>query len=56
MESDSVCNPTSDYKWDDREARVRFVNREDDYRVTSDNTTSSYQLIIKITIFKKHKK
>ena len=41
---------------DDREAGVRFVNHEYDYRLTSDDTKSTCQLIIKITIFKKHKK
>ena len=40
MESDSVCNHTSDY----------------DYRLTLDDMKSTYQLIIKITIFEKHKK
>ena len=52
MESDLVCNHTSDYKI----AGVRFVNHEYDYRPTSDDTKSTYQLIIKITIFEKHKK
>ena len=52
MESDSVCNHTSDYKI----AGVLFVNHEYDYRPTSDDTKSTYQLIIKITIFEKHKK
>ena len=37
-------------------AGVRFVNHEYDYRPTSDDTKSTYQLIIKITIFEKHKK
>ena len=32
---------------------IRFVNHEYDYRLTLDDT---YQLIIKITIFEKHKK
>ena len=41
-------------KSDDREAGVRFVNHEYDYRWTSDDTKSTYQLIIKITIFEKH--
>ena len=49
VESDSVCNRTSDYK-------IWFVNHEYDYRPTSDDTKSTYQLIIKITIFKKHEK
>ena len=49
MESDSVCNHTSDYK-------IRFVNHKYDYRPTSDDMKSTYQLIIKITIFEKHKK
>ena len=40
--------------WDDSEAR--FVNHEFNYRPTSDHTKSTYQLIIKITIFEKHKK
>ena len=37
---------------------VQFVNQESDYRPTSDNMKSTYQLllIIKITIFEKHKK
>ena len=48
----SVCNHTSDYKI----AGVGFVNHEYDYRPTSDDTKSTYQLIIKITIFEKHKK
>ena len=43
-------------KSDDRETGVRFVNHEYDYRPTSDDTKSTYQLIIKITIFEKHKK
>ena len=34
----------------------QFVNQESDYRPTSDNMKSTYQLIIKITIFEKHKK
>ena len=46
MESDSVCNHTSDYKI----VGVRFVNHEYDYRPTTDDTKSTYQLIIKITI------
>ena len=37
-------------KLDDREAGVRFVNPEYDYRPTSDDTKSHYQLIISITI------
>ena len=37
-------------------AVVRFVTHEYDYRLTSDGTKSTYQLIIKITIFEKHKK
>ena len=37
-------------------AGVRFVNPEYDYRLTSDHAKSSYELIIKITIFEKHKK
>ena len=36
-------------KSDDHEAGVQIVNHEYDYRLTS------YQLIIKITIFRKHK-
>ena len=32
------------------------VNHEYDYRPTSDDTKSTYQLIMKITIFEKHKK
>ena len=43
-------------KWDDRETGVEFVNHEYDYRPTSEETKSTYQFIIKITIFKKHKK
>ena len=43
-------------KSDDREAGVRFVNHSYDYRPTSDDTKSTYQLIIKIKIFEKHKK
>ena len=43
-------------KLDDREAGVRFVNHEYDYRPTSNDTKSTYQLIIKIAIFEKHKK
>ena len=43
-------------KSDDREAGIRFVNHEYDYRPTSDGTKFTYQLIIKITIFEKHKK
>ena len=43
-------------KSDDREAGVRFVNHEYDYRPTLDDTKSTYQLIIKITIFEKHKR
>ena len=43
----SLYNHTSDYK-------IRFVNHEYDYRPTSDDTKSTYQLIIKITIFEKH--
>ena len=35
---------------------LQFVNHEYDYRSTSDDTKSSYQLIIKISIFEKHKK
>ena len=35
---------------------VQFVNQESDYRPTSDNMKTTYQLIIKITIFEKHKK
>ena len=51
MESESICNHTSDYQI----AGVRFVNQEYDYRPTSDDTKSTYQLIIKITIFEKEK-
>ena len=43
-------------KSDDQEAGVRFINLEYDYRLTSDDTKSTYQLIIKITIIEKHKK
>ena len=42
-------------KSDEREAGFS-VNHEYDYRPTSDDTKSTYQLIIKITIFEKHKK
>ena len=34
----------------------RFVNHKHNYRLTSDDMKSTYQLIIKVTIFKKHKK
>ena len=37
-------------KLDDREAGVQFVNHEYDYRPTSDDPKSHYQLIISITI------
>ena len=46
MESDSVRNHTGDYEI----AGVRFVNLEYDYRPTSDDTKSRYQLFINITI------
>ena len=36
-------------------AGVQFVNHEYDYRPTLDDKKPTYQLIIKITIFKKHK-
>ena len=52
MESDSVCNHTSDYKI----AAIWFVNHKYDYISTSDDTKSTYQLILKMTIFEKHKK
>ena len=52
MQSDLVCSHTSDYKI----VGVQFVNHEYDYRPTSDGTKFTYQLIIKITIFEKHKK
>ena len=52
VESDSVCNYTSDYKI----VGVWYVNHKYDYRPTSDDTKSTYQLIITITIFEKHKK
>ena len=52
VDSDSVCNHTSDYEI----AGVQFVNHKYDYRPTSDDMKSTYQLIIKITIFEKHKK
>ena len=45
-----VCNHTSDYKI----AGIRFVSHKYDYRPTSGDTKSTYQLIIKITIFEKH--
>ena len=48
MESDSVCNHASDYKI----AGVRFINHEYDYRPTSDDTKSTDQLIIELTIFR----
>ena len=39
-------------KSDDREAGVLFVNHEEyDYRPTLDDMKSTYQVIIKITIF-----
>ena len=37
-----------------KQDRVQVVNHEYDYRPTLDNTKSTYQLIIKITIFEKH--
>ena len=37
-------------KLDDREVGVQFVNHEYDYRPTSDDTKSNYQLTISITI------
>ena len=43
-------------KSDNREVGVRFVNHSYDYGPTSDEMKSTYQLIIKITIFEKHKK
>ena len=43
-------------KSDDSEAGLRFVNHEYDYRLTSDNTKITYQVVIKITIFEKYKK
>ena len=43
-------------KSDDRKVGVWFVKHECDYRPTSDDTKFAYQLIIKITIFEKHKK
>ena len=43
-------------KSDDREAGLRFVNHVYDYRLTSDNTKITYQVIIKTTVFEKHKK
>ena len=49
MESDVVCPYVSDYKIDDCKAGG-FVNHEFDYRLTLDETKSTYQLIIKITI------
>ena len=52
VESDLVFNHMSDYKI----MVVWFVSHEYDYRLTSDDTKSTYQLIIKIKIFKKHKK
>ena len=39
-----LYNHTSDYKI----AGVQFVNHDYDYRPTSDNTKSTYQLIIKL--------
>ena len=50
MESNSVCNHTSDNKSGDRAAGVRFVNHEYDLQTELDDTNSYYQLIIKITI------
>ena len=53
VESDLVFNHMSaDYKI----MVVWFVSHEYDYRLTSDDTKSTYQCIIKIKIFKKHKK
>ena len=43
-------------KLDDCKAGVQFVNHEYDYRPTSDDMKSTYHLIIKISIFEKHKK
>ena len=43
-------------KLNDCEVGVPFVNHEYDYRLTSADTKSTYQLIIKITISEKHKK
>ena len=42
METDLVDNHTSDYKI----AGVQFVNHEYDYRPTSDDMKSTYQLIL----------
>ena len=52
MESNLVCNHTSDYNI----AGVRFINHKYDHKLTSDDTKSTYQLIIKINILEKHKK
>ena len=43
-------------KSDVRKAGVRFVKHENNYRPTSDDTKSTYQFIIKITIFEKQRK
>ena len=56
MESDLVCNHASDYKIGRPQSGSPIVNHEYDYRPTSDDAKSTYQLIIKITIFEKHKK
>ena len=42
----------SDYKI----TGVQFVDHEYDYKPTLDDTKFTYQLIMKITIFEKHKK
>ena len=45
MQSDWVCNHTSDC-----EVGFQFVNHDYDYRPTSDDTKSNYQLIISSAI------
>ena len=49
MESNSVCNHTSDKKADDRAAGVRYVYHQNN-QTELDDTKSYYQLIVKITI------
>ena len=56
MESNSVCNHTSDYKSDDRKVGVPFVNHNILSMITDrmDDMKSYYQLIITITISEKN--
>ena len=39
-----------------RSVIIRVITKSDDREATSDDTKSTYQLIIKIKIFEKHKK